>query len=298
MCLLVCPVHVSNGPSLQGPDKITMAALRHALMGLQQLLVQAGPWVRCSQWLSVPWANKDIDTCFQNVLEHGFRCKFDGSLEKMKVFFSRRFMKSQGNCEDVAYAKFAGAVVEACAAEAIRQVALSEAGWIVFHVGQVGEVGDSQCLVQRCSERCSASMRARRASPVLGDPSLRSFVPKEICPKGGSVILPELGVLGRQDSFLPPESANLEFLRLFGPLKLQHQVLQSVRTECFENAHRVVADVCLKDGCDEWSKYSMPRCQVSLGLPYDPWICTEFLCKLMIALPISRTKATWHGSLL
>lgn len=98
---------------------------------------------------------------------------------------------------------------------------------------------------------------------------MRSFVPQEMCPEGSSVILPELGPLGGADGVLRPEAAELEFPRLFGPLKLQNQTLQSLRTECVEAAHRAVAKVCLPDGCDEWSKYSLPRCQVSLGLPYD-----------------------------
>ncbi|CAE7565503.1 unnamed protein product [Symbiodinium sp. CCMP2456] len=91
-----------------------------------------------------------------------------------------------------------------------------------------------------------------------------------MCPEGSSVILPELGALGGADGVLRPEAAELEFLRLFGPLKLQNQTLQSLRTECVEAAHRAVAKVCLQPyGCDEWSKYSLPRCDVILGLPYD-----------------------------
>ena len=153
--------------------------------------------------------------------------------------------------------------MEACAGEASRHASLPEVGWIVFHVSKaVGPLGDAQCVVQRCTERCKTSLST---SPPLQSDALRSFAPKELCPEGSAVILPEVGALGQEDGLLSPETAKLEFPRLFGPLQLRNQVLHSVRAECVENAHRVVASVCLPDGCDEWSKYSMPRCHVSLG---------------------------------
>ena len=211
----------------------------------QLLLVDAGPWVRCMNW---PWM----------VHSGGFQEARDGD---------------SCSCEVVAEGRLAWGIDEACsncASEASQHAVLPAAGWVVFHVSAAGTSGDAHCVVQRCSGQC---MRASHVGSVPtgaeNDHQLRIFVPKELCPEGTSMIFPEIGALGGKDGVLAPEMADLEFLRLFGPLKLQSQALHSVRTECVENAHRVVAKVCLQDGCDEWSKYSLPRCQVSLGLPYD-----------------------------
>ena len=159
-------------------------------------------------------------------------------------------------------------VVESCASEALQHATSAETAWIVFHVGTDDEaLGQGRCIVERCFGQCVGASRHRHASSLVDE--VRSFVPQEMCPEGSSGILPELGALGGADGVLRPEAAELEFLRLFGPLKLQNQTLQSLRMECIETAHRAVAKVCLQDGCDEWSKYSLPRCDVILGLPYD-----------------------------
>eukprot|EP00913_Durusdinium_trenchii_P004505 g4182.t3 len=100
-------------------------------------------------------------------------------------------------------------------------------------------------------------------------PALSSFAPRELCPGGAATILAELGTVSREDGVVPAEVAEIEFQRLFGPLRLRDQAFQSLRFECAADAHRAVADVCLGEKCDEWSKYALPRCQVFLGLPYD-----------------------------
>ncbi|CAJ1460200.1 unnamed protein product [Effrenium voratum] len=116
---------------------------------------------------------------------------------------------------------------------------------------------------------------------------------------GMAAILPELGALSEDGGLLPAETAETEFVRLFGPLRLQGQMFQTMQTECSvatsdmlieyyfvrlrirchlpctwfpsseATAHRAVAKICFGDECDEWSKYSLPRCHVSLGLPYE-----------------------------
>eukprot|EP00435_Cladocopium_sp_Y103_P037439 s2580_g9.t3 len=98
---------------------------------------------------------------------------------------------------------------------------------------------------------------------------LQVFVPRELCQDGTLKILTELATLTLKDGSVPPEIAELEFLRLFGPQRLQHQVFHSLHMECSADVHRVVAKVCVRQDCDELSKYSLPRCHVSLGLPYD-----------------------------
>ena len=210
------------------------------LLFLQFLLVDATSWVRCSNWHRMSTGSEsggrgDADSC---------------------------------RCVEIAQGRFAWGVVESCASEALQHATSAETAWIVFHVGTDDEaLGQGRCIVERCFGQCVGASRHRHASSLVDE--VRSFVPQEMCPEGSSVILPELGALGGADGVLRPEAAELEFLRLFGPLKLQNQTLQSLRMECIETAHRAVAKVCLQDGCDEWSKYSLPRCQVSLGLPYD-----------------------------
>ena len=215
------------------------------LLVLQCLLVDATSWVRCSNWHRTPAGSEssgrgDVDSCA---------------------------------CVEIARGRFPWGVVESCASEALQHATSAETAWIVFHVGTDAEAasGPGHCIVERCFGQCVGASRHRYASSGGDeqDREVRSFVPQEMCPEGSSVILPELGPLGGADGVLRPEAAELEFPRLFGPLKLQNQTLQSLRTECVEAAHRAVATVCLPDGCDEWSKYSLPRCQVSLGLPYD-----------------------------
>lgn len=131
-------------------------------------------------------------------------------------------------------------------------------------------------MVERCTGHPCAEPKTRTepgnpwasARPERSDRQV--FVPRELCQDGTLTILTELATLTLKDGSVPPEIAELEFIRLFGPQRLQHQVFHSLHMECSADVHRVVAKVCFTGSdCDELSKYSLPRCHVSLGLPYD-----------------------------
>ncbi|CAK9010191.1 Uncharacterized protein SCF082_LOCUS10574 [Durusdinium trenchii] len=183
-------------------------------------------------------------------------------------------------CEDLGEVGLTQQPLEGCAAEANAwrtnlsgSGLLGDTAWIAFHMG------DERCLVQRCSGTCvrlgdRSPGAVRVTHPYLPSgagplPALSSFAPRELCPGGAATILAELGTVSREDGVVPAEVAEIEFQRLFGPLQLRDQAFQSLRFECAADAHRAVADVCLGEKCDEWSKYALPRCQVFLGLPYD-----------------------------
>ncbi|CAE8637611.1 unnamed protein product [Polarella glacialis] len=179
--------------------------------------------------------------------------------------------------------------VEGCAAHALSllgQEPTSSNGADVaygFHVlwPQADSQGISRCVVERCiitGSGCSSCIRIPDDTP-----GWRSYARRSLCPNGAGVpaILPEIASLASLETgtgaaedgvSVRQDIAEQEFLRVFGPGSLRGQELRGFRSECSASAHRLVAKVCLggAKGCDELSKYSLPRCHVSLTMPYDP----------------------------
>ncbi|CAJ1343402.1 unnamed protein product [Effrenium voratum] len=238
-----------------------MAKVVLALLEVATLSHAYGPWVKCLGWntanqsTAVPLGN--IDSC---------------------------------QCQEVAQVSVSTATAaEGCAAEAVLW--RRHPTWIAFHIFPAKS--ETRCVVERCDGRCGGGSNFARREQVV------SYVPRALCPDGMAAILPELGALSEDGGLLPAETAETEFVRLFGPLRLQGQMFQTMQTECSvatsdmlieyyfvrlrirchlpctwfpsseATAHRAVAKICFGDECDEWSKYSLPRCHVSLGLPYE-----------------------------
>jgi len=161
-------------------------------------------------------------------------------------------------------------LADLCAARALE---LAGSRLPVFHVSAGSASASPHCIVDLCSgSGCADGEDAWWPQvPQSGDDTStawRSYAPEEMCPAGGQpAILAEVSpAVGR-------EAEMAEFVGMFGPAKLRpEQELRSLRRECGDR-HRLVAEVCLpgaEGGCDDWSKYSLPRCHVFLGLPYDP----------------------------
>ncbi|CAJ1343400.1 unnamed protein product [Effrenium voratum] len=240
-----------------------MAKVVLALLEVATLSHAYGPWVKCLGWntanqsTAVPLGN--IDSC---------------------------------QCQEVAQVSVSTATAaEGCAAEAVLW--RRHPTWIAFHIFPAKS--ETRCVVERCDGRCGgaevhacedciwdsaggSNFARPDAKLFAGLPQVAkcvrreqvvSYVPRALCPDGMAAILPELGALSEDGGLLPAETAETEFVRLFGPLRLQGQMFQTMQTECSATAHRAVAKICFGDECDEWSKYSLPRCHVSLGLPYE-----------------------------
>eukprot|EP00928_Gymnodinium_smaydae_P015060 TRINITY_DN15522_c0_g1_i1.p1 TRINITY_DN15522_c0_g1~~TRINITY_DN15522_c0_g1_i1.p1 ORF type:complete len:527 (+),score=71.75 TRINITY_DN15522_c0_g1_i1:31-1581(+) len=214
-----------------------------------------------------------------------------------------------GGCERVVDNDvFADVAVEDCAARALSALTARRTAGLspAFHVG--GGRGDGSWL--RCVvELCSLQQRPRAPD---GSSRWHMFAPRELCPNAGGspLVIAEV---------VPTEDPAAEFSRVFGPMKLhREQELRGIRGECTAEAHRLVAEVCVRGaagGCDEWSKYTLPRCHVFLGTPYDPLqsnflyapTCErtgQFLCppSVPIALRVvlkagSRSAAVWAAML-
>lgn len=176
----------------------------------------------------------------------------------------------------------ASIAAEACAARAIL-IATSdrlEAQHLhfayAFHLVPGAGEGVLRCIVARCDSGA--------AVPQDGavDKDWQSYAPQDLCPggRGMPAVLAESMPLSLDDAGLsdsarvPLGLAKVEFQRLFGPgLIRRDQRLKGMRTECSSESHRVAAEVCFGDSdenCDEWSKYSLPRCHISLSLPFEP----------------------------
>lgn len=179
------------------------------------------------------------------------------------------------------------AAAEGCAARALALRASEEAeegnegagggggrALFAFHVREHSlDAGISRCVVERCEgEECTLPADADFSCLALPDPSpaWRTYAPRDLCPEGAgaTAVLAEVGTMAAAGT------GAAEFTRVFGPTLLRHdQVLRGLHAECSLTAHRVAAEVCFTGAgtsCDVWSKYALPRCHVSLGLPYDP----------------------------
>ncbi|CAJ1460202.1 unnamed protein product [Effrenium voratum] len=208
-----------------------MAKVVLALLEVATLSHAYGPWVKCLGWNT---ANQSTAVPLGNI--------------------------DSCQCQEVAQVSVSTATAaEGCAAEAVLW--RRHPTWIAFHIFPAKS--ETRCVVERCDGRCGGGSNFARREQIV------SYVPRALCPDGMAAILPELGALSEDGGLLPAETAETEFVRLFGPLRLQGQMFQTMQTECSATAHRAVAKICFGDECDEWSKYSLPRCHVSLGLPYE-----------------------------
>lgn len=169
--------------------------------------------------------------------------------------------REECDCAHVAQSLFdvnyRAAIIEHCRQQA-RQL-IGDA-FLAFHV----HPREGTCVVETC-RTCRG-----RASPWYaavfapgGRGEWDTFAPRPVCPSHQLALLPDYTPVATDQA--------AEFMRVFGPTPLRHdQALRDLRAECSTTAHRLIATVCFGDACDEWSKFSTPRCHVSLETPSNP----------------------------
>ncbi|CAE7339711.1 unnamed protein product [Symbiodinium sp. CCMP2456] len=145
---------------------------------------------------------------------------------------------------------------EGCAAEAQRVAQ----GLVAFRLLPGNIAGTVVCVPLQCRP-CAGEAPSLPPS----ESNALTFASRELCPRGSPVIVTDAAL----------SEARQEFIQTFGASPLhRNQEFRGLWAECSDSVQRVAAKVCFPtlagEGCDEWSKYALPRCRLNLGFPYDP----------------------------